>query len=75
MAAAKKFFIYSSKFRRKAVPLRTQYSGGFSVGRYTATTKLVDIPVVDKVPFRTEVLYTGQAYSCFARFAPDAGRK
>lgn len=43
------------------MPFKTQYSGGTLVGKDTATTKLVEMPVVDRVPRRAEVLYTGQA--------------
>ena len=51
----------SVRLHNAATPYNTQVSGGTSVGNSIATTKLVDIPVVERTPFLSDVLYTGQA--------------
>lgn len=45
-----------------ATPLITQWSGVLSQGNYTSRMKLVDWPVVERVPARFTVLYRGQLY-------------
>lgn len=53
-----------------AAPIRTQCSAGIAVGSSTATTKLVDWPVVESTPARALVLYSGHSYTpLFPAFA------
>jgi hypothetical protein len=44
-------------------------------GRSTARMKLVDTPVVDSVPARAVVLYTGQRYAGAAASSPGRGEE
>ena len=39
-----------------------------AIGTRMYITKLVECPVVDKVPWRKDVLYTGQEYTCAVPF-------
>ena len=43
----------------------TQKSGSQSDGKSTAETKLVEWPVEDRVPARSDVLYRGHSYICW----------
>lgn len=50
----------SSSWQNKAVPLSAQCLGSFLEGTSTMMMKLVEWPVVDKVPALSVVLYNGQ---------------
>ena len=55
------YYYYSSFMHNIAHPLRIQWSWLATVGMGSATTKLVEWPVVDRVPARMDVLYSGQS--------------
>lgn len=57
--ASKRNFQLSSD-NSMAVPWRTNCRTGMFVVNSTATTKLVETPVVDNSPLRADVLYVGQ---------------
>ena len=48
---------------------------GSVVGSSRATTKLVDAPVVESVPARADVLYSGHSYMASSRTCPTVGSK
>ena len=51
-----------SSWHSRATPLCTQWASGLSDGISMAITKLVECPVVLRVPLRSLVLYTGDLY-------------
>lgn len=51
----------SSSWHSRATPRDTQKSGERSEGNCMAVTKLVDKPVLERVPARAEVRYSGHA--------------
>ena len=52
--------VYILDMQSMAVPLLIQWSCVCVVGIGNATTKLVECPVVDRVPALIDVLYKGQ---------------
>ena len=53
----------SSSWQSMATPRLIQCCGGRLVGSVMVITKLVECPVVDSVPRRSLVLYSGHTYS------------
>lgn len=53
----------SSSWQSRATPRLTQCWGGLLVGSVMEMTKLVECPVVERVPLLSLVLYRGQTYS------------
>lgn len=53
------FYYQSSNWVSNATPLFIQWLSCLSVGRRMNITKFVECPVVESVPLRADVLYTG----------------